>query len=87
MAIDFGKRLGMGCLRFPVYDESKQAEINMEAAQEIIDLFMEHGYNYFDTSWIYHSGNSEVALGKLLVDKYPRDSFLISTKNAAEVHA
>ena len=80
MEINFGKRLGMGCLRFPVYDESKQAEIDMEAAQKTIDLFMEQGYNYFDTSWIYHSGNSEVALGKLLVDRYPRDSFLISTK-------
>ncbi|MDR1573586.1 MAG: aldo/keto reductase [Clostridiales Family XIII bacterium] len=80
MGIDFGKRLGMGCLRLPVYDENKQAEIDMDAAQKIIDLFMEQGYNYFDTSWIYHSGNSEAALGKLLVDRYPRDSFLISTK-------
>ncbi len=43
-------------------------------------LFMEQGYNYFDTSFVYHSGNSEAALGKLLVDRYPRDSFLISTK-------
>jgi predicted aldo/keto reductase-like oxidoreductase len=80
MAIDFGKRLGMGCLRFPVYDESKQAEIDMETTKETIDLFMEQGFNYFDTSWIYHSGNSESALGELLVDRYPRDSFLISTK-------
>jgi hypothetical protein len=78
--IDFGKKLGMGCLRLPVFDESKQAEIDMEAAQRTIDLFMEQGYNYFDTSYVYHSGNSEAALGKLLVDKYPRDSFLISTK-------
>jgi predicted aldo/keto reductase-like oxidoreductase len=78
--INFGKRLGMGCLRFPVYDENRQAEIDMEAAMETIDLFMEQGYNYFDTSWIYHGGNSEAALGKLLVDRYPRESFLVSTK-------
>lgn len=80
MAIDFGKRLGMGCLRFPQHDEHKEADIDMETTKKHIDLFMERGYNYFDTSYIYHTGNSEAALGKLLVDRYPRDSFMISTK-------
>lgn len=80
MAIDFGKPLGMGCLRLPLFDEKDPGNIDMEKAQRHIDRYMEAGYKYYDTSYVYHNGNSERALGKLLVDRYPRDSFLISTK-------
>ena len=78
--IDFGKPLGMGCLRFPVFDEKEPEKIDMEKAKKHIDMYMENGYKYFDTSYVYHKGYSEKALGELLVDRYPRDSFLISTK-------
>lgn len=80
MAIDFGKPLGMGCLRFPLFDEKDPGNIDMEKAKKHIDMYMAAGYKYFDTSYVYHNGNSERALGELLVDRYPRDSFLISTK-------
>ena len=78
--IDFGKPLGMGCLRLPVFDEKKAENIDMEMARKHIDMFMEAGYKYFDTSYVYHKGNSEKALGELLVDRYPRDSYIVSTK-------
>jgi predicted aldo/keto reductase-like oxidoreductase len=80
MAIDFGKRLGMGCLRLPLFDEKEPEKIDMETAKKHIDLFMGEGYKYFDTSYVYHKGNSEKALGELLVDRYPRDAYLMSTK-------
>ncbi len=80
MAINFGKRLGMGCLRLPLLDENDQMSIDYETLEKNIDLFMANGYNYYDTSYIYHGELSEVALGKALVDRYPRDSFLLSTK-------
>jgi predicted aldo/keto reductase-like oxidoreductase len=41
---------------------------------------MAAGYKYYDTSYVYHKGNSEKALGELLVDRYPSDSYIISTK-------
>jgi aryl-alcohol dehydrogenase-like predicted oxidoreductase len=52
-----------------------------EAASEpIIDRAIEHGINFFDTCDFYSAGESERILGKLLVDKYPRDSFVLATK-------
>ena len=78
--IDFGKPLGMGCLRLPLFDEKEPEKIDMEKAKKHIDIFMANGYKYFDTSYVYHKGYSEKALGELLVDRYPRDSFLLSTK-------
>lgn len=52
-----------------------------EAASEpIIDRAIEHGINFFDTCDFYSAGDSERILGKLLVDKYPRDSFVLATK-------
>ncbi|MCL1828823.1 MAG: aldo/keto reductase [Oscillospiraceae bacterium] len=78
--IDFGKPLGMGCLRLPLFDEKEPEKIDMEKAKKHIDIFMEGGCKYFDTSYVYHKGNSEKALGELLVDRYPRDSYLVSTK-------
>ena len=80
MAINFGKRFGLGGLRLPISDPNEQRSIDYETLENMIDIFMDHGFNYFDTSYIYHGGLSEVALGKALVDRYPRDSFLLSTK-------
>ena len=78
--IDFGKPLGMGCLRLPLFSEKEPDKIDMEKAKKHIDIFMAKGYKYYDTSYVYHKGNSESALGELLVDRYPRDTYLISTK-------
>ena len=78
--IDFGKPLGMGCLRLPLFDEKEPDNIDMEKAKQHIDAFIAGGYKYFDTSYVYHKGNSEKALGELLVDRYPRDSYILSTK-------
>jgi predicted aldo/keto reductase-like oxidoreductase len=80
MAIEFGKRFGLGGLRLPVLDPNEQRSIDYETLEKMIDIFMEHGFTYYDTSYIYHGGLSEAALGKTLVDRYPRDSFLLSTK-------
>ena len=80
MTIDFGKRFGFGGLRLPVLDPNDQMAIDNETLDKMIDKFMAHGFNYFDTSYIYHGQLSETALGKSLVARYPRDSFLLSTK-------
>lgn len=80
MDIDFGKRLGMGCLRLPLLNPDDQESIDYKTLEKNVDLMLENGYRYFDTSFIYHNGQSEVALGKALVDRHPRESFLLSTK-------
>ena len=67
-------------LRLPILDSNEQRSIDYDTLNKMVDLFMEKGFTYFDTSYIYHGGFSETALGKSLVDRYPRDSFLLSTK-------
>ena len=70
--------LGLGAMRLPVLD-GKDAQIDEPAAQEMVDYAMEHGVNYYDTAWGYHSGQSELALGRALA-RYPRESFYLATK-------
>ena len=70
--------LGLGAMRLPVL-EGKDAQIDEPAAQEMVDYAMEHGVNYYDTAWGYHSGQSELALGRALA-RYPRESFYLATK-------
>ena len=70
--------LGLGAMRLPVL-EGEDAQIDEPAAQEMVDYAMEHGVNYYDTAWGYHSGQSELALGRALA-RYPRESFYLATK-------
>ena len=80
MAINLGKKLGFGTLRLPILDPNDQASFDWPQLQQEIDLFMAHGFTYFDTSYVYHDYQSEVALRECLVKKYPRDAYLLSTK-------
>lgn len=68
--------LGLGCMRFPC-DES--GAVDMQKTEEIIDLCMREGVNYYDTAWFYHQGKSEELIGHFLA-KYPRDSFYLADK-------
>lgn len=71
-------RLGMGTMRLPVTDEGG-GSIDEAAAAEMVEYAIQHGINYFDTAWGYHSGNSELVMGRIL-SKYPRESFCLATK-------
>ena len=70
--------LGFGAMRLPVMD-GKDSEIDEVAAQELVDVAIKNGINYFDTAWGYHEGNSEIFMGKALKN-YPRESFYLATK-------
>ena len=61
MAIDFGKRFGLGTLRLPLKDPSDQKPIDYDQFCEMVDKFLDHGFRYFDTSYIYHDNTSEIA--------------------------
>ena len=70
--------LGMGCMRFPTV-EGNFKNIDEEKTAQMIDYAISHGVNYFDTAYMYHGGQSEIVLGKML-KKYPRDSFYVADK-------
>lgn len=74
------KKLGFGMMRLPRV-EGEQDVIDLEQTKKMVDLFMEAGFTYFDTAWAY--GGSEDAMRQALVERYPRDSFTVATKNAA----
>ena len=74
---DFG-RLGFGFLRLPLTDPNDSGSVDLKATKKMVDLFLQRGFRYFDTAYIYLNGNSEEALREALVARYPRDAYMIS---------
>ena len=72
------KNLGFGMMRLPVI--SGPTDFDYEKLNAMVDAFLEAGYTYFDTSFVYHNGKSEEATRKTLVERHPRDSFTVATK-------
>ena len=70
-------RLGFGVMRLK---QDAEQNIDFNYFQEMVDYFMQNGFNYFDTAQVYLNGLSEVALRECLVKKYPRESFSITDK-------
>ncbi len=70
--------LGLGAMRLPVID-GDDSRIDEAAALEMVDCAMAHGVNYYDTAWGYHSGNSELVMGKAL-SRYPREQYCLADK-------
>ena len=70
-------KLGFGMMRLP-----KLADGAMDMPQicDMVDEFMGAGLTYFDTAYVYDDGDSEIATRKALVERYPRDSFTVTTK-------
>ncbi|MBE5924174.1 MAG: 4Fe-4S dicluster domain-containing protein [Lachnospiraceae bacterium] len=74
------KKLGFGLMRLPSLDPNDAGKIDIEQAKKMVDSFIEQGYTYFDTAWMYCNFQSESATKEILVDRYPRDSFTLATK-------
>ena len=70
--------LGLGCMRLPL-KSSSDADIDVEATQNMVDYAMAQGVNYYDTAWGYHDGHSETVIGGAL-KKHPRESFYLASK-------
>ena len=71
------KKLGFGCMRLPML---QNGEVDKEQFTRMVDLFMERGFNYFDTAHGYLGGKSETALRDCLTSRYPRDSYVLTNK-------
>ena len=67
---------GFGCMRLPMND----ARVNYEEFNEMIDSFINAGFNYFDTAHGYLNGESEIAIGDCLAKRYERNKFLLTNK-------
>ena len=78
MSVDVTKmpKLGFGLMRLP----EKNGELDLEQLCKMVDAYMASGMNYFDTAYMYCGGKSESIIKKALVERYPRDSFTLTTK-------
>lgn len=70
------KKLGFGAMRLQMNGD----EVDFDEFSKMIDIFLENGFNYFDTAHGYISGKSEIALRECLVKRYPRESYLLADK-------
>ena len=75
------KKLGFGLMRLP---QLEGGAIDVEQTKEMVDLFLDAGFTYFDTAWAY--AGSEDAIRQALVERYPREKFQLATKNAAWIN-
>lgn len=56
-------------------------QVGNKVAKDCMALAYEHGINFFDNAEIYSKGQSEMVMGTILKEmKWPRDSYLISSK-------
>ena len=78
MSIDLSKmpKIGFGLMRLPETD----GKIDIDKVCKMVDGYINAGFTYFDTAYVYHGGNSEKAVKEAIVKRYPRDSFTLATK-------
>ncbi|MBM6929902.1 aldo/keto reductase [[Clostridium] spiroforme] len=80
------KKIGFGLMRLPELNSDNGIKdgdtgvIDLEQVNQMVDTFLERGFTYFDTAWMYCNFHSEEATKECLVKRHPRDSYTIATK-------
>ena len=67
-------KLGFGFMRLP----KKDNKFDYEAINLMVDRFIDAGFTYFDTAYIYTG--SEEAMQEALVKRHPREKYQIASK-------
>ena len=70
------KNFGFGFMRLPM----KDGEVELAETTQMVDAFMDAGFNYFDTAHVYLQGKSELALKACLTSRYPRERYVLTDK-------
>lgn len=70
------KNFGFGMMRLPMLGE----KVDIEQVKKMVDVFIDSGFNYFDTAHGYINGLSELAVNECVVSRYPREKFLLTDK-------
>lgn len=67
-------------MRLPLLNEEDKKSIDKEQACQMTDLFLERGFTYFDTAYMYHEYESERAVKDFLVTRKDRGSYTLASK-------
>lgn len=78
--INNGKKLGFGLMRLPTVEDGGEKRVDLDTVCKMVDSFMEQGFTYFDTAYMYHDFQSEYIVRDALTTRYPRDSYILTTK-------
>lgn len=74
------KQLGFGTMRMPLLNPEDQTDVDISQVCRMVDTFLEQGFTYFDTAYMYHEYASEKIVKKVLTERYPRESYQLATK-------
>ena len=70
------KNFGFGCMRLPMAGD----EVDEPQFCDMVDYFLENGFNYFDTAHGYLGGKSELAIRECLAKRHPRSCYILTDK-------
>ena len=73
-------KLAFGLMRLPQLDENDNTSIDIERVKDMVDIFMDAGFTYFDTAAPYHGKHSEIAFREAVVKRYPRERYTVTDK-------
>lgn len=62
------KYFGFGCMRLPMNGD----DVDIDQFKDMVDVYLENGFNYFDTAHGYINGKSELAIKEALTSRYPK---------------
>ena len=74
------EKFGFGMMRLPQTDKNDPAKVDIEEVKKMADAYIKNGGKYFDTAYPYHNGASEPTLKEAVVERYPREDFMVATK-------
>ncbi len=70
------KNFGFGCMRLKMNED----KVDYNEFCQMIDAFIDAGFNYFDTAHGYIDGKSETAIRDCLSSRHPREDFVLANK-------
>ena len=66
-------------MRLPQFGENFE-QIDTAQTCQMVDMFLERGFTYFDTAWMYCGFKSEDTVKEVLTKRHSRESFTLTTK-------
>lgn len=73
------KKLGFGLMRLPL-KSGDQKDVDVGEVCRMADKFIENGFTYFDTAYMYHGGESERVFRRAVAERYERNRYTVASK-------